>query len=379
MNALTQWIPRADAGAQPVAVDLSDLGAVSHADNLTTFGNYGTELGRAGLAKEKIGQRLARHWHLDISDRKVQDAAADFVTSSLERVLGPGEDIVLNDDQPFIFVPRPGRPLALESRSVLPPGWRTNSYKVKTHNGQATWVEPHAVRKVGYADFQEEKKEQGAEYYAIKYCYTIPEQWENNILNVDEIGEREFAATQALDNFRERVSGFGDANKKIPGLWTSGDAVIANGGQQFSSGAVGAQIMMSRLANFNRLYTRINRERPANMLTAPWTDLDAMQNTYFGTGGEGPSVWDRAIERYDWLRNAVWTDRLANANATANASRWAVYSRNSREMYLEHTESMVFGPFQDYMNFDFVVIRRIGGLVNKRPERLMYVDFTRGT
>jgi len=374
MSAHFDFIPRADAG--PVSlIDDSMLGAPQQVGGgLVRFDKLGTELGTESGAVAKMARFLAKRWSMDPNCKEVMDAAADFTYSTLEKVLGPSANLRRGEDRPYIFVPRQGRPLALESQNLLPPGWRTNSYQVLEPTGQAHWLEPHSVRKLPHVDFSQEKKENGAHYYGVKYAVSIPDQWEANILDIDVLGERVNAATEALDAFRERVSGVGDVLKKLPGMFTLGDALIGLGGQTFSSGSVDAPTQMRRLANFQHLYFRANRERVPTMLIAPYSDKYAMENTYFT--GTSDSVWEKASAKYAWLRDAVWTDRAALANAAGNAPRWVLYSKNINELYIEHTESRVFGPFQDYMMSEFVVLRRHGGVVSKRPERVLYVDFT---
>ncbi len=377
MNVLLTSIPRFDSKSGPLVLSAENLGNPEFSDDgLFHCDAFGTELGRTDQAIDLIAKKLAKHWDLERGDRKVQDAAADFERGSLQRVLGPSADIRRGDNKAFIFVPREGRQLAIESKQELPPGWKINSYMVESETGQAQWAEPDALEKVARVDYLQEEKRNGAAYYASKYSYSIPEMWSAGILGEDVVGKRERAAVNALDDFRERVSSWGDPEKELAGAFTLGDALLTGGGQQFKSGSVDFANQMLRLSTWNEFYEQVNDDMTATTLIAPKSDRNAMQNTFAGLGSEGKSVWVSAIEMYPWLRDAIWTNRLNLANETGDASRWMLYTKDLNGLYIEHTESMAFGPFQNYTNFDIVVVRRHGGVINKFPERVVYVDFT---
>jgi hypothetical protein len=257
----------------------------------------------------------------------------------------------------------------------MTPGWRTVSYRVEAPTGQAQWTDPSNVRKLGHVDFLETKKEHKAAYYGVKYSYTVPELWEANKLGVDVISKRADIATLVLDKFRERTTGWGDSNLAIPGLFTLGDALLANGGAPFSGGTVTAVNMMRILQAINDLYFRANDEMPPTDAIIPRADISAMKQTFFDNNNIGQSVWERARGEFEWIRNARETERLSTGSPSGNP-RWVLWSSDSPdELYNEHTETLVFGPFQDYMNVEFVLLRRQGGIVSKRPERVLYIDF----
>lgn len=380
MNAILQAVPRLDAGGVVDAgvINESMMGSASLNRGLVSFSKLGPELARTDSAIARLSPYFAQRWQHDPNFRPkvAQDAAADFVTSGLRKFLGNGEDIRRGEDQPWLFVPRPGRPSVLPSRQTLEPGWRSGAYRVREQVGQAQFLDPNDVRSLQRADYNVEEKEYKAVYYGIAWGYTIPETWESDLLGEDLLGERQAAAAEAMDRFRENVSAWGNSAREIPGMFTLGDALLATGGQQFASGGPDAQQMLERISYFDQLYKRANGGMSPTAAVIPEDDRIAMQITYFGTGGEGPSVWERATDMHPWLNNAVFTENLNLGNADANASRWVLYSQNERQLFVEHTDTMVFGPFQNFMELVFINIRRIGGVVNKKPERVMYVDFT---
>jgi hypothetical protein len=55
---------------------------------------------------------------------------------------------------------------------------------------------------------------------------------------------------------------------------------------------------------------------------------------------------------------------------------WVFFSRNDREAFVVHTETIVFGPIEEPGSTDFFLLRRHGGLCVKRPEQLVYLIFS---
>lgn len=417
MNVLLKSIPRVDGLDGDIRVGSLDLDGVairSDGINITHIDGLGAEMG--GNSKKLIRQvaECFRRHSPDADPKKAQDAAekvvkdgigrlfgatqrraaanpvqqlakalasamkqdgaTDFVSSELELVMGESETVIRPAD-PTLFVPGPGRTLVLPNRNLLRPGLRTNSYKVRQRRGQAQWADPNTVgRQINRAGFDDEKVVRGAEYYAIQYGYSIPGEWEAGYLGIDILGENQMAAVEAMEDFRERVSTWGDAEKAVAGFATLSDAVIISAGQQFNSLTPTAEQMMQRLAAIEQRYMLANQDRRPTNLLAPNADRLAMQNTYFT--GTSDSVWSKAVEQYPWVRDAVWTDRLMLASADSTAARWIVYSQDPKNLYIEHMDHMLFGPFQEFMTFTFVLLARHGGVVSKIPERVVYVDFT---
>lgn len=387
MSALFPFIPRVDSAGSSRAslIDLSDLSKVGSPQyrldakgryQVTEFGKFGAEIGHSSsAAKKAIAHRLMLAW--PGCDMKVaQDAAADFVTSGLNLVMGAGENVI-RPAAPTLFVSGPGLKPVLPSRNLLKPGLRTNSFKIRQRHGQAQFVSPEAIgRELNKAGFQDEEEVRGAEYYAIAWGYSIPSTWEASLLGIDPLAENQMAATEALDDFHERLSMWGDADKKLSGFATLDGAGLLLGGQQFSSTVPTAIQMMQRVAEFEQQFSDMNANRKPTAVMAPDSDRYAMQNTYFGTGSEGDSVWKRVLEQYPWFQNVTWTNDLMLANEAGTGSRWILYIQDPKNLYIEHTDTMLFGPFQEYLDFTFIGLRRHGGVVNRMPERVMYVDFT---
>lgn len=339
---------------------------------LVSIPGMGTELGTGAIAKAKIGRFLAKSWGLHANERAVQDAASDFVGSQLKQLLSPSEDVRRGEDDPFLFAPGPGRQPILPSRAILQPGMRTWAYKVREPVGQAQWTEPHAVSSLQVADYIVDEKEQGAKYYGIAYAWEIPETWEARHLGEDLAGERESSATLAMDHFREQVSLWGESDLKIPGFATHPDALLVLGGVPFSGFTLNAQQMIQRMATWEAEYRTANRGISPTHVLAPNSDRVALQTTVFTN--TATTAWQVAMEMFPWMKNATWDDRMDTANPD-DGHRWIFWTQNASSTFIEHSEPMIFGPWEERMRLTFILLRRTGGFVAKQPERVMYVDF----
>jgi hypothetical protein len=371
---INDLLNRFDAGSAG-AIDIAAFGEPRMDGKALYIPGLGREITSDKDLKEKMAGKYALAWGLSREDKKVQDAATNFTTNGLNLVGGRSEDITRNTDDEYIFVPMTGRPLALPSFNKLKPGYETNSYDIRTRSGNADFVNPSAgFRQLQDANYSKERKTQGAEWYASTFSTSLPDQWTADVLGEDDMGEKQSAATEALDGMRERLSGLGDVGKKIPGFMRLGDALYMLGGTAFSVGTVTALTMMIKLAAMEMQYRNSNDGKRPTRLLAPEADLYAMQNAFFGTDAVGESVWDRAGRYYPWLKNAIWSNRMSTAS-TANLTRWVLYTDDPKTTYIEHTETMLFGPYTEMMVQRFLLLRRHGGVVSKIPERVMYIDF----
>jgi hypothetical protein len=376
MNTQISFVPRIDGGGSASYVDVSKFGAAEvRQDGLLAFANLGADLTKSSKYTQTVLTRAYQRVWPGASEKKCQDAAKDFITSGLNLEGGKAEEVIRPNGE-LIFVPGPGRTVVLPSRNVLKPGLRSNTYRIREQYGEAQWVSPEAIgRGLGQAGTQVEEKIKGAEYYAVAYSHNVVSDWENGYTGEDTLADNRDAATVSLDDFRERVSLVGDASKNISGFATLGDAVILNCGQAYSSMVPTANQMLQRLAAMQQRFKLANKQLQPNSVLAPDADRLAMQTTFFGAGSEGPSVWDRAIKMFPWLENGTWDDRMLTANSFGNGPRWILFSQDPKNLYIEHTETMIFGPFIEFLTMTYIMLRRIGGVVSKIPERVFYCDF----
>jgi hypothetical protein len=380
MSAIIDIVPRFDAAF----VDVDKFGSPAEFAYKDSAGRR-----RKGLAFPKLGRELlddditrGRLMEMAVkqmrgaSEKERKDAVDNFVTNGLRKALGPSEDIRRGENYPWVFTPVGGRPVALASRQTLDLGHRSASYKIRTSTGEAKIIEPHAVASLSTAGYNTEEKEYGAKFYGIRFGWTIPQQWEANVLGEDLEGESQMAATLACDHLRESLAAWGNVDHKIPGFYTLGDAVVTLGGQQYNSGTPTAQQMLERIGYWELLFKRMNRGlKPTNCII-PDVDVMTMKLKRFGSDQGGPSVWQVAIDLFPWLKTTenISAENLSLGNKTKTASRWVLYRPD--HAHIEHTETMIFVGKDEGMESDFIMLRRHGGAQTKVPEEIQYIDFT---
>ena len=320
-----------------------------------------------------------------VADRA--DAADEFETSGLE-VLLPQQNIVLSDSKKYLFVPgkttRRGAngelvagPPLIPVFNYLPIEMRENVVELFTMNSNADFVDPENMRELGTSGYKSERKRNRASWFGSRYTYSVTQEWRDKALGRNSADLRRQSAEMGLDDMQEKLAGSGNSERGLFGLWSLNDALIIDGGPALTRQSIGAdpQGFMYRLAMFDQLYKRYNDEESAMRAVLPEYDRIAMQNTWMGDIAPGRKVWDEAVDMYDWLRNAVFTNKVIKANAEGNGSRWTLWADNAAELYQEQTSTLIFGPFQRFMSWDFFLLRKTGCVVSRRPNRVMYVDF----
>lgn len=365
-----------DVGTMTVVGQRRDA-ATGQSVDVVQSSKLGLSLTEFTTAHRKMASFFRRRWDsngVTFNDQQVQDAATDFVTSRLQRILGPAENVRRPNNKPYLFVPGRAKTLVVPSRNLLAPGQRSASYQVRAPTGQAMWVDPNDTRSLQRAGSVAEEKEYRAHWYGIRYGFNIPETWEEPFTGENIEAERADSAILAMDDFREMVSFIGDTDRKLSGFATLDGAPLIGGGQSFSSGAITADNMLLRMGAWEQLYMRANGGMRPTGLVAPEGDRIAMQNARFT--GTSDSAWTVGIQQYPWLANAVWDERFALANDAGTSGRWVFYTEDQMKLYIEHLETKVFGPFVDEMETTFVLLRRHGGMIAKLPEMIVYVDFT---
>lgn len=347
--------------------------AIAASDGADTLRNDGELADAAVLA---LGESLGPILGLEarqMADVRT-DSAPDFTTSGLTLELGAAEGVVRGQDEEFLFVPgRAARPL-LPMSNRMRPGARKFRYPIFSHTGQAKFTHPSDLRNLENVGTARDQKEQGAEYFGIGYRWTIPQTWEWSMLGVNGQSELATAAAYEMDAFVEYHAGWGDADHEIPGFLALDDAIIALLGTPFSE-LSDAQTMLNRLGFIDDLYRRANNGARAMRAVMSDADMYALNNTRFGTGGEGDSVMTVARSLYPWLSNVTWTRRMDNASASGGGPRWILYRDDPMNLSLGNAPVQVFGPFQDRMSLEFVLLGRLTGVVGKKPEIVMNVDF----
>jgi hypothetical protein len=338
---------------------------------------YGMQLVPKGM-KNRVAKTIAAiavKAGFDADQRRVQDAAGNFVTSTLTKMLAPAEDVTRGDKRPWLFVPGrvPAEQLALISRDIMEPGYRDFEYRVREMVGQAQWGDPNRPRSFSNADVVEDIQRGTAHWYGINFEVTLTDLWTDSITGRNARADKEAAAMLSLDDMRERVSSFGDPEKKLSGLARVSSSIIIAGGQRLTLAGPTAEQLVQRVTSWIELYAKANNNTMPVACLAPREDLVLLQTTIFS--GTDKSAWDKLIITFPWLVTSHWDYRMSTASPDGTP-RWTFYARDDMNLFVAHTETMLFGPYEDMTSMKFLAIRRHGGVVAKKPEQVVNVDFT---
>lgn len=339
--------------------------------------NFGPELGSLDVAVPRIAAHLMDRARKDggedkYSPMQARKDAEDFATSTLTQIMSPNENVRRGEEKPYLFVPSRG-PVLIPSRQTLDIGATAGQYQVRMPTGQAQWTTLEDGPSLQNAGSVGDSMNYTAHWYGIAYRWSEPETWSQKFTRVDYQQEREAAAVLALDDFQEQVSSWGDSTKSVTGAFTMGNSPLILGGLAFSTGVAAADQVLA-FSSWVAMFSRANGKRVPSGAIVPTSDMIAMKNTYFT--GTGITAWDQIIKNHPWMSNAVEADNLMLGNAAGTGPRWVFMARDPMKMHLEHTDTMVFGPFVKDLTTYFYLIRRHGGLIAKMPEMLFYVDFT---
>jgi hypothetical protein len=342
---------------------------------------YGLELGAMDIAVPRIANHLMEQARQDgsaeaqqYSPTQARRDAEDFASSTLTQILSPAENVRRGEDKPYMFVRSRG-PELIPSRQTLDIGANASQYQVRAPTGQAQWTNLNDLSALQNADSVGDVMNYGAHWYGIAYQVSIPETWSQKFTRLNIQTERSDAAVLGLDDFQESVSSWGDATKQVTGAFTMGNAPLIIGGTAFHSGAT-AQAMVLAIGSWEAMFKRANGGRKPTGGVMPTSDMVALKNTVYTN--TGVTAWSNAIQSYPWLANMVESDNLELGNADSNGPRWVLFGRDDMKLHMEHTDTMVFGPFVRDLTTYFYLIRRHGGLIAKMPEMVFYIDFTLG-
>jgi hypothetical protein len=339
----------------------------------------GPQLGSMEIAVDSISAHMLERARLEGSDRaqrytreKARQDAADFASSTLTQLMGPATDVIRGDDKPYMFVRSRGDEL-IPADQTLDIGARIGQYNIRAMTGQAQWTNLEDMTALQNADFVGDVGQYRAHWYGIAKRLSIPETWSEKFTRVNTDENRTAAAMLALDDFQEYASSWGSAEKAISGAFTLGNAVIGLGGTAFSSG-VSATDMLLLLGTIERKFQDGNQDRKPFSGVIASADLVALKNTFFS--GTATSAYMIAVDMYPWLRNMKESRALDRGNAAGTGPRWVLIGRDPNYLHNEVTDTMVFGPFTKDLVTYFYMVRRLGGIIAKKPEMVMYIDFT---
>ena len=333
-----------------------------------------------GPGKERFIKDLMHSAHKaepskDETNRR--DAATAFVTNPLAEILAPVERPGLEN---FLFVPG-----STEQQPLLPIdqkvrlGKNSLEYPIVALSGEAKFVGAGGTRDLKRAGTADDLKSQPVAFFGVRFGWTQFELWQGQHLDQRDIEmENQRAARQAMDEFMEDVASYGSNERKIPGFFNHGSAVSYNLSKSFGDSTMTISEMLTQLSIIHLMWKRANPKRSVTGVAMPETHRLNMLKIFGGANDAaytGISGWKHAQESFPWLNNIVTDDRLLEAS-DSSFSMWQLWSADPSELYLEAAPGhMLFGPFTDEMDTDFIMLNQIGGCVCKRPERIMRVQY----
>jgi hypothetical protein len=120
---------------------------------------------------------------------------------------------------------------------------------------------------------------------------------------------------QIIDLLRAQVISGTKLASSIPTYQASAPSIFVLCGEEPICGddapdtiALSAIQMMKCLALFELIFQKNNEGRLPIGIIAPNADREAMQTMFFGSKGEGDSVWERAISQDPWLKDVTWSN-----------------------------------------------------------------------
>lgn len=348
---------------------------ISPARLLSKRVDLSTQAGKERLLGD-LGDAAKR---VDSSKNEAQrrDAATAFVTSPLAQILAPVER---PGRENFLFVPGLGeQPPLLPVAQKVALGKTSLEYPVIAMSGEASFIGAGGVRDLKRASTVDDLKTQPVAFFGVRFGWDQFQLWQGDHLDLRNIEmEEQASGRQAMDEFMEEVASFGSNARKIPGFFNHGSALSLNLSKSFGDPTITLSELLTQLSIIEAVWSRANPRRTVSGVAMPKTHRLNMINIFGGSGdsaGTGVSGWKHAKEMYPWLNNIVEDDRLLEASDDSK-SMWQLWSADPEELYLEGAAGhLLYGPFIDEMNTDFIMLNQIGGVVCKRPERIQRVQF----
>lgn len=346
--------------------------------------DYVGQLGAPITTKADAVERMARLFDSAIRDGRINvsdatrrdalavDAAEVFYTTSLEQMLAA---ITREPSSTGLMVPGPGQLLPV--RQTLRPGQTEMVYDIETPTGQAQFVEPDGMRRLSQVGEFSERKKHATDWTGIGYGFGLVEMWQAAEKGGQPLEmSRAENARNTLGRFNERLFLYGDVSHGIPGFLANSNCVV-----QYLGTGMGAitdpDDAYLRLQIMEHAFERAAASYMGSIsgVIAPKTDKYAMQLLRYGSAGEGQQFMREAESAFGWLSSVRWIDGLETAASTGGAL-WQMWSSDDTELWSEMSPTpMLFGPFTDGLRTSFALISHVGGVINRRPERMVRFEF----
>lgn len=303
--------------------------------------------------------------------KQVKDAATAFVTSALSEILAPVE---MPGRERFLFVPgRTGDkgPL-LPVVNRVPLGKQQVEWPVIAHTGEARAIAANGVASLTRVGSADDMRKQPVFFYGIRFGWDQFELWQASHLGRDVPSERQRGARNGMDEFAEDVYGFGHDEREVPGFFNAGASISITLAKSFGDPTITMAEILAQLSIIDIAWDSYNPRRPVTGVVMPKSHRLNMMTKFTGASNEGDiNAWKFAVEMFPWLANVIEDQRMLTASDDS-LSMWQLFSADGEELYAEGTPSpLVFGPFEQEMNLDFIAIAQTGGCVNKNARRVM--------
>lgn len=304
--------------------------------------------------------------------RQLEDAATAFVTSQLSEILAPVE---LPGRENYLFVPgRTGdRGPLLPVMQRVPLGKQQVEWPVIALTGEARAIAANGVANLKRVGSIDDMRSQGVFFYGVRFGWDQFELWQAAHLGRDVPSERQRAARNAMDEFAEEVYSTGHDEREIPGFFNAGGSTSFTLEKSFGDPTITTAQIIQQLSVVDLVWGEYNPRRPVTGVVLPKSHRLNMLSKFTGANGEGDiNAWKFAVEMFPWLGNIIEDQRMLSAS---DDSMWQLWSADGEELYAEGTpDPMVFGPFENEMDLDFIAIAQTGGVISKNARRILRVQ-----
>jgi hypothetical protein len=374
-----------------ISTMMGGLGRVSYLD-ARDMAEYGTAIGFDEHGdkidtQDDLVDRVARKFHTGIQmgalrshvDRRgrndaavAHDTAAEFYTNRLQQMLttitrAPSSTSVMTGSDPV-----------LPQRVTLRAGQTDLLWETETPTGAAGFIEPSAMQKLPQVGEFVEQEKRSASWCGIGYGWGLVESWqaaERGGPSLDQ--SRATTARATLLRFIEAVLLRGNATREIPGLLSNNNALytaLATKIASITSPTDALKIL--QIINHHFQTAAASYGGSLSRMIAPLTDRYYLERMRYGAAQEGALAWDDFTKACPWLMSTRWIDGLQTW-APTGGSLWVGMSDDDNELWSEvDAVPMLFGPFSvNPLRMEFALISHIGGVINRRPERLAHYAF----
>lgn len=308
------------------------------------------------------------------SDALVVDAAENFMTFTGQKLLAA---LVKEPSTTELMMPGPNQVVPV--RQTLERGDIEIAYEVVRPTGTAGFVDPMGMQRLTQVGEYSELLRHRSDWTGCGYGWGMVELWQKSTNGRSLTTERPRTAQKTLRNFNERLGLNGDSTREIPGLLVNTQGyqhLMGPGFQTITDPDAGWRQLQIIDHSFSRAAQSFGGA--LTHVIAPKLDQYQLQRLRYGANGEGTQMLSEAMATLPWLRNIRWVDGLSDKSAQGGAL-WVGWSQDADELWHEvGAAPMMFGPFTDGggLRTGFVLLTHVGGLINRRFERMARWNFT---